>query len=48
MSGDQLPDAERAAVPERKIVDYLLSPFHPDGRGKARFFRGFGFSAAQW
>ena len=48
MSVDQLPDAERAVVPERKIVDYLLSPSHPDGRGKARFFRGFGFSAAQW
>ncbi len=31
-------------VPEEKITDYLLSPYHPVGRGKAAFFRALGFS----
>ena len=39
----KLPSAERAVVPERKIVDYLLSDTHPRGRSKAVFFRGLGF-----
>lgn len=29
-------------------MDYLLSDAHPDGRGKARFFKKFGFDAGQW
>jgi hypothetical protein len=29
-------------------VDYLLSALHPGGRAKARFFRQFGFTAADW
>lgn len=31
-----------------KVVDYLLSPDHPNGRGKARFFRQFGFTPDHW
>lgn len=30
----------------RKLTDYLLSPSHPVGRSKARFFRGLGFDAS--
>ena len=30
------------------IVGYLLSPSHPDGCVKARFFARFGFRNADW
>jgi hypothetical protein len=43
-----LPEFASAVVPEQKIVAYLLSFSHPDGRGKARFFSRFGFHADQW
>jgi hypothetical protein len=43
-----LPHAEQAVVPERKIVDYLLSPTHRNGRSKAAYFGRFGFVAAAW
>lgn len=48
MTHGPLPDAADAIVPERKVVAYLLSETHPDGRGKARFFASYGFSAADW
>jgi hypothetical protein len=48
VTGDRLPDAERAIVAQSKIVDYLLSLSHPDGRGKARFFLSHGFSPDDW
>lgn len=48
MTGQFLPDAARAVVARRKVVHYLLSETHPDGRGKARFFNAHGFSAAEW
>jgi hypothetical protein len=35
----KLPNAERAILDIRKIVDYCLSPEHPRGRHKARVFR---------
>ena len=34
----QLPGAERAFINPPKLLDYLLSPEHPVGRTKARFF----------
>ena len=43
----KLPFAARARVDRRKVVDYLLSSFHPDGRSKARFFSGVRFSSEQ-
>jgi len=43
-----LPHADRLDVPKAKVVDYLLSPTHPQGRHKAAFFRAFGFSPAHW
>jgi len=48
VTGDGLPNAERAAIAQSKIVDYLLSDSHPDGRGKARFFLSHGFSPDEW
>ena len=43
-----LPQAEIAEVPRAKIVEYLLSLTHRDGRGKAIFFLGYGFSPDRW
>ena len=44
----KLPHYEKAVVPRAKVTDYLLSSSRPDGRGKARFFRSFGFSVESW
>ena len=44
----KLPRAARARVDGGKVVGYLLSPHHPDGRSKAAFFGGFGFSPVRW
>lgn len=38
-----LPLADLAVVDSRKLRDYLLSPDHPVGRHKARFFAALGF-----
>lgn len=48
MKEARLPNAERVVVTEAKVVRYLLSEAHPDGRGKARFFSGHGFTIAKW
>ena len=42
----KLPNADKAYVPPRKLLDYLLSPSHPVGGSKARFFRSAGFDDA--
>lgn len=39
-----IPDAERALVPGEKVTGYLLSPSHPVGRAKAKFFLTHGYS----
>src|SRR5579862_2618090 len=44
----RLPHLNRAALPEAKIVNYLLSARHPGGRAKARFLEGFGFRVQEW
>jgi hypothetical protein len=44
----RLPNAEQAIVPPEKVRDYLLSPEHPVGRAKARFFAALGFRQAEW
>lgn len=43
----KLPAFENARVPLGKVTDYLLSPTHPGGRSKARFFARFGFFATE-
>jgi len=37
-----LPNREKAYIPTPKLYDYLLSTSHTAGKGKAKFFRGFG------
>jgi hypothetical protein len=44
----KLPNAHLAVVDPEKIVDYLLTPAHPDNGGKAKFFFGLGFTGEQW
>lgn len=40
----QLPNADIAYVPLRKVTEYLLSDTHTVGRMKARFFQQVGFT----
>jgi len=44
----KLPNYSYTIVPPAKVIDYLLSLDHPDGRSKARFFLRFGFLVEQW
>ncbi len=44
----KLPNYDKAVVPREKIVDYLLSLAHRDGRSKAVFFSSFGFLVYAW
>jgi hypothetical protein len=43
----KLPFVDRAAVPDAKLVNYLLDPVHPRGRSKAEFFQRLGFPAGR-
>lgn len=44
----KLPNAERAEAAPAKVRDYLLSPDHPDGSSKARYFGALGFTREGW
>ena len=44
----KLPNADQARIERAKVLNYLLSTSHPDGRSKAAFFSRFGFGAEQW
>jgi hypothetical protein len=44
----KLPNAEHAEVPPEKLRNYLLSPSHPVGRFKARFFHSLGYNLDNW
>jgi hypothetical protein len=37
-----------AIIPAEKLRDYLLSPTHPDGRGKAEYLARLGYSQGEW
>jgi hypothetical protein len=41
---EKLRNADNALVERAKIIDYLLSSTHPEGKSKAKFFAQFGFS----
>ncbi len=43
----KLPHADRARIAPDKVVGYLLSPIHPSGASKARFFQELGFTAEE-
>ncbi|GAB3504279.1 hypothetical protein GCM10027341_34350 [Spirosoma knui] len=42
----RLPNVDRAAIPDRKIIEYLLDHAHPQNKGKAAFYELVGFSKA--
>ena len=44
----RLPGAEHARIEPEKIREYLLSPDHPVGRFKARFFASLGYERSRW
>ena len=46
----ELPNRFEAFIPPQKLVGYLLSSTHAVGKGKAKFFRHFGFNElhADW
>ena len=44
----KLPNSARVEIPERKLVDYLLSRDHHPGQRKAAFFASFGFTRERW
>ncbi len=43
-----LPNIQTVEIAEAKIKAYLLNTLHPDGKSKAQFFEGLGFSADSW
>lgn len=44
----QLPGVAYAVVEDVKVTGYLLNDAHPKNGGKAKFFKGFGFTSANW
>jgi hypothetical protein len=44
----KLPNFQRAVVTQEKVIDYLLSDTHRDGRHKAIFLKRFGFRVEEW
>ena len=44
----KLPNADKAVVSQRKVLDYLLAEEHPQGRYKAAFFYQLGFERDGW
>lgn len=38
-----LPGREHAYVPQRKLIEYLLSETHAIGKSKAKFFAALGY-----
>ena len=43
-----LPNATMARVEESKVLTYLLSTSHEEGKSKAEFFLRHGFSRERW
>lgn len=41
----RVPNWEGAIIERRKLSEYLLSPTHPVGRYKARYFANLGYEA---
>ena len=44
----KLPNFEQVVIYREKVVEYLLSDTHRDGRHKAAFFKKFGFTVSEW
>ena len=43
-----LPKSGLLQVDELKILQYLLNDKHPEGKSKAKFFKGRGFRNGEW
>ncbi len=43
-----LPNIESVRVDKKKLEGYLLSEIHPEGAGKAAFFKRFGYTSSVW
>ena len=43
-----LPNKDHTVVEREKVRDYLLSPSHPSGKGKAEFFTAMGYQREGW
>ena len=43
-----LPNKDQIVIEREKVRDYLLSPSHPTGKGKAEFFIAMGFQREGW
>lgn len=48
MNARYLPNNNQAVIERQKVRDYLLSPSHPTGKGKAEFFFSMGFKREAW
>jgi hypothetical protein len=44
----KLPNADRAIIKTEKLLNYILSTDHPEGKFKAAFFRKFGYQSSNW
>jgi len=44
----KLPNWQQAVIDVRKLRDYALSPHHPVGGPKAKFFAQIGFDRSNW
>lgn len=44
----RIPNADRAVIDPVKLHGYLLSPAHPVGRFKGRFFADLGYTRDDW
>ena len=44
----RVPNWEKAVVDKSKLQGYLLSPTHPVGQFKARYFAALGYDATDW
>ena len=44
----RLPNAQHTLIERAKLREYILSPEHPVGRFKARFFARLGFTREHW
>jgi len=40
--------ADVGVISQEKLHDYILSPTHPDGRGKAAYLSRLGYSQTDW
>jgi hypothetical protein len=44
----KLPNADKAIIKTEKLLNYILSSDHPEGKFKAVFFKKFGYQSSNW